>query len=687
MGAGAVRPPLGARLDGAGGATFGVYSSVAQGVEVCLLAPDGTETRHALTRGEGDVWTGRVDGVRAGQAYGYRVHGPWDPAAGLWCNPAKLLLDPYAECITGTVTWDPAVYGYVPGTLKSGQPVRSDADSAPYVPHSLVVDHDTFDWAGDAPLRKPLTESMVYEGHVKGLTHLLADVPEAVRGTYAGLAHPAAIERITRLGVTAVELLPVHTFVPERFLVEAGLTNYWGYQSIGFFAPHEAWASACGLAVVDEVKQLVRALHTAGLEVILDVVFNHTGEGGAGGPTLAFRGLDNRAYYRLAGSPEVFVDDTGTGNTIDAHGDPGLSLILDSLRHWVRHYHVDGFRFDLAAVLGLGDGPTASFEACGAFLSAVAEDEVLRHVKLIAEPWDAVSDYEEGQFPRGWSEWNDHFRNTVRDFWRGVPGCVPDLATRIAGSSDLFAINGRRPVASVNLVTCHDGFTLTDLVSYNVKHNEANPDQGGTDDNRSWNCGVEGPTDDSGILALRERQRRNFLATLLLSAGVPMILAGDEIGRTQRGNNNAYCQDNAMSWLDWDAAASGGTDDSELVAFLTDLRCQHTAFRSPTYAAERVTWYRPDGRVMELADWQAGWARSLCAHLCEPSAGDGNPDVAEFFVVLNAWDGELVVTPPELVDNRPWRCILDTTTGQFGAGTPVGPTLDVGPRSLVLLQR
>jgi isoamylase len=525
---------LGAHVDG-DGVRFAVFSSVADAVEVCVFDDRGRETRHALEADDRDVWQGHVAGAGHGTRYGFRVHGPWDPASGLRCNPAKLLLDPYARAIEGAVEWNPAVYG------------DNAADSAPFVPRS-VVGAEPFDWADDRPPATALVDSIIHELHVKGFTRLHPEVPEPLRGSYAGLAHPAAIGHLQRLGVTAVELLPVHQFVHDAALVAHGLRNYWGYQSIGYFAPHNEYAASGD--PVGEFKTMVRALHAAGLEVILDVVFNHTAEGDEHGPTLCFRGLDNPAYYRLADDRSRYVDDTGVGNTLDTHRPAALRLVMDALRYWVTEMHVDGFRFDLAASLGRA---TSDFDPFSAFLDAVGQDPVLSQVKLIAEPWDiGQGGYELGDFPPGWSEWNGRYRDTVRDFWRGTPGTLADFATRLTGSADLYG-RTRRPTASINLVTVHDGFTLTDLVSYDAKHNEANGEDNrdGNDDNRSWNRGAEGPTDDPSVLELRARQRRNLLATLLLSEGIPLLLGGDELGRTQRGNNNAYCQDNAISWIDW----------------------------------------------------------------------------------------------------------------------------------------
>jgi isoamylase len=636
----------GAHFEG-DGVRFAVFSSIADGVDACVFDEDGRETRHTLELGDGGVWHGHVPGAGHGTRYGFRVHGPWDPGAGLRCNAAKLLLDPYARAVQGGVEWHPAVNGADP------------ADSAPYVPRS-VVSAEPFEWGDDRPPRTALADSVIYEAHVKGLTYLHPDVPAPLRGTYAGIAHPAIIEHLQRLGVTAVELLPVHQFVHDGALVARGLRNYWGYQPIGYFAPHNEYAAA-GDAVV-EFKQMVRALHAAGLEVLLDVVYNHTAEGNQDGPTLCFRGLDNPAYYRLAEDRRYYVDDTGVGNTLDTHRPAALQLVMDSLRYWAQEMHVDGFRFDLAATLGRG---ASDFDPSGAFLDAVGQDPVLSEVKLIAEPWD-WGGYDLGDFPAGWSEWNGRYRDTVRDFWRATPGTLGDFATRLTGSSDLFG-HGRRPTASINLVTVHDGFTLNDLVSYDAKHNEANGERNrdGNDDNRSWNCGAEGPTDDPSVLELRARQRRNFLATLLLSDGVPLLLGGDELGRTQRGNNNAYCQDNEISWVDWTQA---DLDLFEFVARVCRLRREHDVFnRTRFFAAGELRWLRPDGQGMEAADWSNPGARAVAA-----GGADG-------LLLVNAWWEPLSFRLP---DDRTWAVELDTadpTIGRLASGT-----IELAGRSLVL---
>jgi glycogen operon protein len=683
-------PPLGAHLDGRG-ATFALYSSVAEAVELCLFDDAGTERRYGLDQGEGFLWQGYLDGVRPGQRYGFRVSGPWEPGAGIRCNPAKLLLDPYARAIAGDVRWHPAVYGHA-----ADDPNRPDEqDSAPWVPRSLVMAAADFDWGEDGRPGRAMADSIFYEVHVKGFTKLHPDVPEAMRGTYAGLAHPAAVAHLKRLGVTAVELLPVHTYVNDAFLIERGLCNYWGYQSIGYFAPHNGYsASGDGGGQVDEFRRMVRDLHAAGLEVILDVVFNHTAEGDEHGPTLCFRGIDNGAYYRLAGDRAHYIDDTGCGNTVDMHQPPTLRLVMDSLRYWTQEMHVDGFRFDLAAALGRA---TSDFDPHSAFLEAVAQDPVLAEIKLIAEPWDTGwGGYELGDFPAGWSEWNGKFRDTVRDYWRSTAGTLPDLATRISGSRDLFGHGGRRPTASVNIVTVHDGFTLSDLVSYNAKHNEANGDDNrdGSDDNRSWNCGAEGPTDDPAVLDLRARQRRNFIATTMLSEGVPLLLGGDEFARTQNGNNNAYCQDNELTWFDWGAA----TDESALIDFtarLCRLRQEHPVFRrrqfltgTPAHGAVRddLDWYRPDGIEMDAQDWNDPGARAVTMAL-SGATGDETRTDDPFLLMLNAWWEPLGFVVPESRRDLIWRLEVDTADpGPAGDAVDAATGITLQGRSLVLLR-
>jgi isoamylase len=680
---------LGSHHDG-NGASFALFSSVAEAVELCLFDDSGEETRHSLDQGDGFSWQGYLPGVQPGQRYGFRVHGPWDPAGGSRCNPAKLLLDPYARAVAGEVQWNQAVFGHAPD-----DPDQADgSDSAAHVPRSVVVAPD-FDWGEDRSPGRAIADSIFYEVHVKGFTKLHPGVPEQLRGTYAGFAHPAALEHLQRLGVTAVELLPVHQFVHDAQLVQRGLRNYWGYQSIGYFAPHNAYSSSGDSGgQVDEFRRMVRALHAADLEVILDVVFNHTAEGSEWGPTLCFRGIDNAAYYRLAEDRSRYVDDTGCGNTVDVHLPQALRLVMDALRYWVQDMHVDGFRFDLAASLGRS---TSDFDPYSSFLETVGQDPVLSQVKLIAEPWDiGWGGYDLGQFPTGWSEWNGKYRDTVRDFWRGTSRMLPDLATRISGSSDLFGHGGRRPTASVNIVTVHDGFTIADLVSYDSKHNEANGENNhdGTDDNRSWNCGVEGPTADPAVVELRARQRRNLLATVLLSEGVPLLLGGDEFARSQAGNNNAYCQDNELTWFDWSAVAENA-DLVDFTARLCRLREQHPVFRrhqffrgarAPDTARDDLDWFRPDGGAMTPQDWGASYAMAVTMAL-SGATGEDTPADDPFLVMLNAWWEPLDFSLPESLRDLSWQLEIDTANpGASGGRLDSSAAVTLTGRSLTLLR-
>jgi len=659
--------PLGATYDGIG-TNFSVFSEVAQMVELCLFDLGGTERRVALPEVDGSVWHGFLPGVGPGQRYGYRVHGPFDPDVGRRCNPNKLLIDPYAKAIDGQVTWDPSVYGY---PLGGDDRARNDSDSAPFVPRSMVT-NPWFEWGDDHLLRHPWHETVLYECHVKGFTMRHPEIPPDLRGTYAGLAHPAAIEHLQRLGVTAVELMPVHQFVHDHVLVDRGLRNYWGYNSIGFFAPHNEY-SAWGVEhVVSEFRYLVKTLHAAGIEVILDVVYNHTAEGNHLGPTLSFKGLDNGSYYRLADGGRYYFDTTGTGNTLNMRHPHVLQLIVDSLRYWVTDMHVDGFRFDLAASLAR---QFHEVDRLSAFFDLIQVDPVVSQVKLIAEPWDlGEGGYQVGNFPTLWSEWNGRYRDTVRDYWRGADRTLPDFAYRLTGSSDLYGRSGRRPYASVNFVTAHDGFTLADLVSYDVKHNGANgeDDRDGTDDNRSWNSGVEGPTEDPDVLALRGERRRALLATLLLSQGVPMLRHGDELGHSQRGNNNAYCQDNEVSWLDWEGADG---DFLEYVRSLVSLRAAHPVFRRRRFFEGRaifgtgvsdIGWFRPDGVEMTDHDWQVGFAKSLGVFLNGEALPDPDPRGHEirddtFLLLFNAHHDAVEFRLPGSNWGREWTVTVDTS--------------------------
>ena len=689
-----LRFPLGA-TPLATGTNFAVASNVAEGLELCLFDAAGDETRLPFLDVDAGVWHAFVPDVGPGQAYGLRATGPYRPADGIRCNPAKLLLDPYARAIHGEVRFGPEVLGYDPDRPDA----PSSLDSAGHVPRSLVVD-PAFDWGTDAPRQRRLADSIVYELHVKGFSQTNPGVPAELRGTYAGLAHDAALEHLVGLGVTAVELLPVHHSVSERKLVARGLTNYWGYNPIGFFAPHAAYSAGARAgdagAPPAEFRAMVDRLHGAGLEVILDVVFNHTAEGDRTGPTLAFRGLDNPAYYHLdPADPARYVDTTGTGNSLNAGHPRCLQMIMDSLRYWVSTMGVDGFRFDLASTLGR---ETDAFDQRAAFFDLVAQDPLVSQVKLIAEPWDVgrYDSYGVGRFPPQWVEWNGRYRDCARDFWRSRSGTAAELATRITGSSDLYGATRRRPTASVNFVTAHDGFTLRDLVSYEEKHNHANGDDNrdGADDNRSWNCGVEGPTDDPEVLGLRSRQSRALLATLLCSFGVPMVLGGDELGRTQRGNNNAYCQDNEISWFDWEHV------DAELLDFTRKLiafRRAHPVFRRRRFLsgmeAHELAWFGTDGDPMTVAEWEDPATRSLTLFL----DGDDAPDRArdgrllvddDFLLVVNAWWEPLDVVVPATGARR-WVRVLDTHRGRLddAATGPValaGDVITVGPRSLVV---
>jgi isoamylase len=695
--------PLGATYDGAG-TNFGLFSEVAERVELCLFDDDGTESRVDLREMDGFVWHGYLPGISPGQRYGYRVHGPYHPAAGQRCNPSKLLLDPYAKAIEGHVTWGQPVFSY-----PFGHPDRrNNTDSAPYVPRSVVI-NPYFDWGLDRPPRIQYHETVIYEAHVRGLTKEHPVVPEEQRGTYLGLAHPAIISHLHRLGVTAIELMPVHQFVTDSHLNDRGLHNYWGYNTIGFFAPHNDYAASGRRGEqVQEFKTMVRTLHEAGIEVILDVVYNHTAEGNHLGPTLSFRGIDNAAYYRLVDADKrYYVDTTGTGNSLLMRHPHVLQMIMDSLRYWVIEMHVDGFRFDLAAALAR---QFHEVDRLSAFFDLVQQDPVVSQVKLIAEPWD-VGDggYQVGNFPPLWSEWNGKYRDTIRDLWRGQPATLPEFASRLTGSSDLYQPDSRRPVASVNFVTAHDGFTLTDLVSYDHKHNEANGEDNrdGSDDNRSWNCGVEGPTDDPAILALRARQKRNFLTTLLLSQGVPMLLAGDEMGRTQQGNNNAYCQDNEISWVDWAVRAE---DDQELLDYVRELiklRASHPVFRRRRFfrgqtirgGRQRVgdiAWFTLAGEEMTDHDWDAGFVKSLTVFLngraiSEPDRRGERIADDSFLLLFNASEQDLVFTIPPRRYGQRWAKALDTAwpTADFERDTAVKPgdVITVINHSLQVLSR
>jgi glycogen operon protein len=689
--------PLGASYDGAG-VNFSLFSEVATRVELCLFDDQGLETRTDLPEVTGHCRHGYFPGLEPGQRYGYRVHGPWAPEQGHRCNPAKLLMDPYAKAIDGDVRWDEAVFPY---RFSEGPDARNDADSAPFMP-KCIVQQPFFDWTGDRQLLRPWHEVIIYELHVKGFTAQHPDIPPELRGTYAGLMHPVAIEHLKQLGITAVELLPVHYFPQDKHLLDRGLRNFWGYNSIGYFAPHPGYGSdpRPGAAVA-EFKRMVKTLHQAGIEVILDVVYNHTGEGNEFGPALCLKGIDNAYYYRVArDDPRRYVDYTGTGNSLNMPNPHVLQLIMDSLRYWILEMHVDGFRFDLAATLAR---ELHDVQRLSAFFDIMQQDPVISQVKLIAEPWDlGEGGYQVGNFPPGWSEWNGKYRDCLRDYWRGQDRVLSEFAYRLTGSSDLYADNSRNPFASINFITAHDGFSLLDLVSYNEKHNLANGEDNrdGTDDNRSWNCGAEGPTSDPAVLALRARQQRNFLATLMLSQGIPMLVAGDECGRTQRGNNNAYCQDNEVSWLDW------ANPDRELLAFcrrLITFRRVHPAFRRRGWFRGRaihgadikdIAWFTHTGRQMKDEQWGVGFAKSLGVFINgetipNPNARSEPVTDASFFMIFNAHFEPLGFTLPTRFWGRSWIRLLDTATGWID-GAPALPArarIKVAPHSTVLLMR
>jgi glycogen operon protein len=709
--------PLGATYDGAG-TNFALFSEAAERVELCLFDEAGGETRVRLPEVDGFVHHGYLLNVNPGQRYGYRVHGPYEPAHGPRCNPNKLLLDPYAKAVTGSIDWDESVFGY----RFDNPDERNDADSAGHTMLGVVV-NPFFDWANDRPPNIPYNESVIYEAHVRGLTKLHPEIPEELRGTYAGLAHPVMIDYLTTLGVTAVELMPVHQFLHDHGLTEKGLSNYWGYNTIAYLAPHDAYATVASSGnQVQEFKAMVRALHEAGIEVILDVVYNHTAEGNHLGPTLSMRGIDNEAYYRLVEDDKQFyMDYTGTGNSLNVRSPHTLQLIMDSLRYWVLDMHVDGFRFDLAATLAR---EFYDVDRLSTFFDLVQQDPVISQVKLIAEPWDVgPGGYQVGNFPPLWTEWNGQYRDTVRDFWRGEHATLGEFASRITGSSDLYQDDGRRPYASINFVTAHDGFTLNDLVSYNDKHNEANGEDGrdGANDNRSWNCGAEGPTDDDKVNDMRARQRRNMIATLLLSQGVPMLLHGDELGRTQQGNNNAYCQDNELSWVDWSLLETNG-DLVDFTSAVIDMRHNHPVFRRRRFFAGRpirkgeelrdIAWFTPAGEEMSEQDWESGFGRSIMVFL----NGDGIPDLDRrggrvtddsFLLCFNAHDQDIDMTIPDGSYGTEWAVVLDTQTGEVlgesGGGVVVGvvagdkltgvrtmtggDVLSVPARALIVMQR
>ncbi|MEO6522017.1 MAG: glycogen debranching protein GlgX [Mucilaginibacter sp.] len=693
--------PLGATWDGKG-VNFALYSENAIYVELCLFKSINDEQEHIkipVTEHNNLIWHVYLPGIKPGQLYGYRVHGPYEPENGHRFNPNKLLIDPYAKAISGIIEWNDALFGYEMGNADEDFSF-SELNSALFIPKSVVIDHK-FDWGDDKAPKVAYYNTIIYEAHVKGFTKLHPDIPENLRGTYAGLAQPASIAYLKKLGITAIELMPVHYFLSDRHLRDNGLTNYWGYNTIGFFAPDARYAA--GDKVNDQVfefKNMVKELHKAGIEVILDVVYNHTGEGNHMGPTLSFKGVDNASYYRLTDDNKRYYKDyTGTGNTLNANLPNVLRLMMDSLRYWILEMHVDGFRFDLAATLAR---ELHEVNRLSAFFDIIHQDPVISQVKLIAEPWDiGEGGYQVGKFPPGWGEWNGKFRDDIRDFWNGSESMLADFAGRITGSSDLYE-DYRRPTASINFITAHDGFTLNDLVSYNEKHNEANGENNndGEGHNRSWNCGAEGPTDDADINELRSRQKRNFLTTLFLSQGVPMLVAGDEMGRTQQGNNNAYCQDNEISWLDWEH------QDTELQEFtrqLIHLRREHAAFSRKSWfkgeplkddGIEDIAWFLSDGSQMSEEHWQQDYAKSLAVFLngqgLHAVNSEGNRVVDDnFYIIFNAHNQPLDYKLPEKKYSANWQVLIDTSKPVFNPTNKVyeaAETIHVEGRSVILLQ-
>jgi len=684
--------PLGAAWDGVG-VNFALFSANATRVELCLFDDDGSEReRIALPEYTDEIWHGYLPDVRPGQLYGYRVHGPYEPDAGHRFNPNKLLLDPCARQIVGELVWNDALFGYTLGHPEADLSF-DERDSAPYMPKSRVID-PAFTWGQHYPPRTPWNRTVIYEAHVRGYTMRHPQVPQAHRGSFAGLGASAVIEYLTSLGISAVELMPVHAFVDDRHLLDAGLRNYWGYNSIGFFAPHPRYLST---GLIAEFKEMVARFHDAGLEVLLDVVYNHTAEGNELGPTLSMRGIDNVSYYRLTDDRRHYVNHTGTGNTLNLDHPRAQQLVTDSLRYWATEMQVDGFRFDLATILGR---ESHGFQQNGSFLDSCRQDPVLSQVKLIAEPWDlGPGGYQVGGFPPGWAEWNDHFRDTTRAFWRGDAGKLADMATRLTGSADLFANRGRRPYASINFVTAHDGFTLNDLVSYGNRHNEANGEDNrdGTDHNLSTNHGVEGPTDDAAILAARQRHMRNLLATVLLSQGSPMLLAGDEFARTQHGNNNAYCQDNEITWIDWDAAAEAAAL-TDFVRWLIRLRRTHPLLRRDRFLNEQpdaesgirdVLWLTPEGNEMGEAEWDDPERRCLGMLLdgrAQRSGVHRGGHSNTLLLLLNAHDHPVTFQCAAPAGQGRWRVLFSTDTSEPASPPQGGMSLVVPEESMLLLQ-
>ncbi|MBD0295785.1 MAG: glycogen debranching protein GlgX [Flavisolibacter sp.] len=694
--------PLGATWDGHG-VNFAIYAENATGVDLCLFNtnfPDVESVKIRIKERSNHVWHVYVPGLQPGQLYGYRVYGPYEPQNGHRFNPHKLLIDPYAKAIAGTIQWHDALFGYEVGHPDADLSF-STVDSAPFIPKSVVIDY-RFDWQDDQPPDVPYHQSIIYEAHVKGLTKLHPEIPKAIRGTYAGIAHPVTINYLKTLGITAIELMPVHHFVADRHLKEIGLTNYWGYNTIGYFAPDVRYSSSGVMGEqVTEFKKMVRELHKAGMEVILDVVYNHTGEGSHLGPTLSFRGVDNASYYRLTEDRRYYNDYTGTGNTLNANVPNVLRLIMDSLRYWILEMHVDGFRFDLASTLAR---ELHEVDRLSAFFDIIHQDPVISQVKLIAEPWDVgEGGYQVGKFPPEWAEWNGKYRDCMRDYWRGADSILSEFGLRFTGSPDLYEEDYRRPTASINFITAHDGFTLNDLVSYNEKHNWANGENNNDGDshNHSWNCGVEGPTEDTAIIELREKQKRNFLTTLFLSQGVPMIVAGDEISRTQQGNNNAYCQDNEVSWINWEKADKSLLDFTrKLIHFSRNhpVFCRRRWFKGQPIKGiglEDIVWFQPNGEEMTEENWKLDFAKSLGVFLNGRglrSVGPKGEHIVDdsFYVIFNASELQLpFILPPEKFGGR-WLKVIDTAEGfieEKGSTAHVpGDVLKVHSRSVIVLK-
>jgi glycogen operon protein len=692
--------PLGATWDGEG-VNFAIFSENATAIDLCLFdSKTGKEKRIRIRERDNHIWHIYVPKLKPGQLYAYRAYGPYEPQNGHRFNPNKLLIDPYAKALSGRVEWNNAIFGYEIGSADEDLSY-SESDSASYIPKSVVVD-TSFNWEGDKAPKIPYHQSIIYEAHVKGLTQLHPDIPQEIRGTYSAIAHPVIIQYLKNLGITAIELMPVHHFVNDGFLRAKNLTNYWGYNTIGFFAPDIKYSNSGNLGgQVNEFKTMVKELHKAGIEVILDVVYNHTAEGNHLGPTLSFRGIDNASYYRLTEDKRFFYDYTGTGNTLNAMLPSVLRLIMDSLRYWILEMHVDGFRFDLASTLAR---ELHEVDRLGSFFDIIHQDPVISQVKLIAEPWDiGEGGYQVGNFPPGWAEWNGKYRDCMRDYWRGADSMLSEFALRFTGSPDLYKEGYRKPTASINFITAHDGFTLQDLVSYNEKHNEANGEdnQDGESHNRSWNCGAEGPTDDTNIIALRNQQKRNFLTTLFLSQGVPMLVSGDELGKSQSGNNNAYCQDNEISWINWQA------EDKDLLSFTQKLIhfqhahpvfCRRRWFKGRPIqgsGVEDIAWFLPDGNSMNEENWNHDFAKSLGIFLngkAIPSDGPKGEPITDnnFYIVFNAYEEELPYVLPSEEFGSAWIKVIDTHENSFeekgGQSFASGDIIKVQGRSVVVLK-